>query len=318
MAPMRGVTTCTYRRVFEHHFCGIDRAISPFIPTVSADRIKPKLLKDILPENNGSLPLIPQLISRNADDMLRMLSACFDLGYTEANWNLGCPHKQVTKKMRGSGLLPHPETILSILDTVCAAMPGKLSVKVRLGAEGSEDLFALLPQLDSYPLTEIIIHPRTATQMYNGQADFDAFESCLPLTRHTLCYNGDIFTPEIFQTLQKRFPTINRWMLGRGLIRNPFLAQKLSGEEAASSPAEKKHGVQLFHDDLYAQYSDILYGPVSILGKMKEFWTYLSCSFENTHRVFKRIKKTHTLPTYEAVVREIFNEEKWHPQTHNE
>ncbi len=61
LAPLRGVTTLTYRAVFTAHFGGMDAAMAPFIPTVKADRIKPSLLRDVDPARNaGSLPVIPR------------------------------------------------------------------------------------------------------------------------------------------------------------------------------------------------------------------------------------------------------------------
>ena len=54
-----------------------------------------------------------------------MAKALHDLGYEEVNWNLGCPHKPVRKKQRGSGLLPHPERVDALL-----AQEGQLLIPV--------------------------------------------------------------------------------------------------------------------------------------------------------------------------------------------
>ena len=91
LAPMRGVTTVAYRNAFMNHFKGLDEAMAPFTPSVNADTIKPKLLKEIQPEINQALPLIPQIIGRNPQDFMLMANSMFALGYDEVNWNLGCP-----------------------------------------------------------------------------------------------------------------------------------------------------------------------------------------------------------------------------------
>ena len=162
LAPMRGITTMHYRRAFVRHFQGLDIEMAPFISTVSADRINPKLLRDVLPENNSGLPLIPQVISNKADDFVQMNIALHDLGYDEVNWNMGCPHKPIRRKQRGSGLLPHPDIVDGILDQVCDRSPVRISVKVRLGVSAPSELMQLIPVLNRYPLSEVIIHPRTA------------------------------------------------------------------------------------------------------------------------------------------------------------
>ena len=132
---MRGVTTRHYRTAFSHHFQGLDAEMAPFIPTVGGVGVNPKHLKDVHPETHSDLPLIPQLIGNNADDFVKMCHALHDLGYEEVNWNLGCPHKPVRKKQRGSGLLPDPDRIDALLEQICAESPCKISVKIRLGVE---------------------------------------------------------------------------------------------------------------------------------------------------------------------------------------
>ncbi|MDD2236458.1 MAG: tRNA-dihydrouridine synthase family protein [Kiritimatiellae bacterium] len=313
LAPMRGVTTNVYRHALEQCIGGFDRAMAPFIPSVNAARIKPRLLNDILPERNGTLPLVPQCIGRDPDELFLLLRAMADLGYTEANWNLGCPWPQVTKKRRGAGLLPHPDLIEAVLDRVFADPPLALSVKVRLGLDTPDALEPLFPLFNRYPLSEIIIHPRTASQMYEGTADVEAFARCLPQTHHTLCYNGDIFTPARFNELQTRFPSVHRWMLGRGALRNPFLAEEIARKNPPRDKTEKIDLIRTLHDTIYRHYRDTLFGPSPVLGKMKELWTYLACSVVSSRPVFKRIKKTQTLSHYEQVVREIFADAAWQP-----
>lgn len=313
LAPMRGVTTNVYRRHMNRIFGGFDRAMAPFIPTVQGAKIKHNLLRDILPQNNDSLPLIPQCIGREPDDMLQLLRAFADLGYQEANWNLGCPWPQVTRKRRGSGLLPHADLIEAVLERVFSAPPLRFSVKVRLGLHTPNDLAPLLPLFDRYPLSEIIIHPRTAAQMYEGTVDLEAFSSCLPATHHTICYNGDIYTAEQFQERRARFPSIHRWMIGRGALRDPFLPAEIAARTPPCTNSEKIRLIQAFHDAVYNEYRETLYGPSPVLGKMKELWTYLAHSVVSSQPVFKRIKKTQTLAQYETVIEEIFRDAEWRP-----
>ncbi|MEN7973429.1 MAG: tRNA-dihydrouridine synthase family protein [Verrucomicrobiota bacterium] len=331
LAPMRGITTMHYRKAFVRHFQGLDMEMAPFISTVTSERINPKLLKDVLPENNSGLPLIPQVIGNNADDFVQMNIALHGLGYNEVNWNLGCPHKPIRKKRRGSGLLPYPDTVDSILDQVCERSPVRLSVKVRLGVSNKSELMQLIPVLNKYPLSEVIIHPRTAEQMYEGTVDLDAFEEAFNKLELPVCYNGDIDSLAFFRSLQNRFPTIRRFMLGRGLLANPFLCEEIKkestqrhgdAETAPSSSAplrlcvEKNNYIEriaAFHDDLVSSYEAVLYGDHPVLGKMKEFWTYQSQHLSNGRKMFKKLKKTERLSTYKAIVSEFLSDAEWSP-----
>ena len=329
---MRGITTMHYRQAFARRFAGLDCAVAPFIPTVNAERINPKLLKDVLPENNADLPLIPQLISNHADDFIRMCDALRDLGYEEVNWNLGCPHKPIRNRKRGSGLLPYPDTVDRLLDQICQGSPIRVSVKVRLGISNPSDLMALIPVLNNHPVSEVIVHPRTAEQMYTGSADLDAFEEAYAALTRPVCYNGDIGTRSTFRTIQTRFPEIHRFMLGRGLLADPFLCEEIKrcgeqGRDDATSPdldplprlkerhcdGDQVERIAAFHDDLLARYESALRGDHPVLGKMKEFWKYQSLHLSNGHDMFKKLKKTRHLHSYKAIVSEFLEEASWNP-----
>ena len=314
-APMRGIGSRTWRNTFCQQFGGLDRIMAPFIPSVKGPQVKPKLLKDIQPaDNTTGLPMIPQVIGNQPADILLMIRTFEELGYTESNWNLGCPWPQVAKKKRGSGLMPHPDMIRAVLDTVCPEISGKLSVKLRLGYRSDEEIFSILPLLDDYPLSEVIIHPRTAAQMYTGQANPDAFARCLPLTRHRLCYNGDIYSAADFIRLSTRFPSIQHWMIGRGLLRNPFLAADIKGLPLPTDEPSRRAAIHRFHEELYASYREQLSGPGHVLGKMKEVWSYLASSFTDGRSAFRKIRRCENFTPYEAAVDKIFTTRQWQPE----
>lgn len=309
LAPMRGITNATYRKIFVQHFKGLDQAMAPFIPTVkpSSKGIKPSVLKDIMPENNTDLPLVPQIIGNNAKDFIYMAQTLNKLGYAEINWNLGCPWPQVVKKCRGSGLLARPDLINSFLEEVMPALPCRLSIKMRLGLNDPEQAFAVIPFLNNYPLSELIIHPRTASQMYEGTVDLRTFEKCLEISEHTVVYNGDIKDTADFCKISDRFPDIKKWMIGRGLLANPFLAEEI--KNVCSETDDKAIKIREFHNDLLEAYKTLLHGGNPVLGKMKEIWFYLSQSFESGGRILKKIQLCQRLDDYEKTLKTFFQKQ---------
>jgi len=167
--------------------------------------------------------------------------------------------------------------------------------------------------LNKYPLSEVIIHPRTAEQMYNGTVDLDAFEEAFHTLELPVCYNGDIIDLAFFQSLQKRFPDINRFMLGRGLLANPFLCEEIKAEKPHFNRCGKIERITAFHRDILASYEAVLHGDHPVLGKMKEFWTYQSTHLSNGKAMFKKLKKTQRLSTYKAIVSEFLADAEWVP-----
>ena len=304
LAPLQGFTDVTYRNVFATHFSGVDEAVAPFISTMGQMRLKPSRIKDVDPDHNRTLPVTPQILGNVAEDFIFLADHLYKLGYQKINWNLGCPHSKIAKKMKGSGLLLYPDTIDAFLDTVLSKISSTISVKLRLGRKSKEEIFKVLPVLNQYPLDEIILHPRTGIQMYDGCSDQDIFGEALDSTRHRMVYNGDIVDLKSFQAVQKKFPRVNRFMIGRGPLRRPFLAEEIKGRvEHASQISRLKN----FHDDLFTGYQKIFSGPAHLTGRMKGFWNYLGPSFEQSKKPLKKILKSNSIPAYLTMVDNFFN-----------
>ncbi len=289
MAPLKGITDALFRSVYLTHFTGIDTAIAPFINPQSKAVVSDKLIRDILPKNNGGLPLVPQLINNNAADFLQLANRIAELGYPEINWNLGCPVTLVAKKRRGAGLLPYPEQIEQLLDKIIPQLPLKLSIKMRLGFHHFQESLTLLPRLEKYPLSEIIIHARLGKQLYQGNTFPDQFINAAEVTRHTVCYNGDITSMTIFTELKKTIPSINRFMIGRGLISNPFLPAEIKG--ASISDNERRNRISAFHEDLYQKIKTKSGSHRHLLGRMKQIWIYLIESFPEKRKLLRQLTR---------------------------
>lgn len=306
MAPLRGLTGVIFRDTYAKCFDGIDWAVTPFLTTIAGTRLKSGQLAEVLPENNRRLPIVPQILSKTADRFVALAGVLFDMGHDTVNWNLGCPFARVARKMRGSGLLPHPDRIDAFLEKVVPAIPGRISIKTRLGRAGIDEFEALIPVFNRYPIKEIIIHPRTGVQMYEGQPDVDAFEKYLPLIHSTVIYNGDINTLADYEALQRRFPGLDTWMIGRGLLANPFLPAAIKG--GAPDGRVRLESFRRFHDLLFERYAQVRHGPAHLVDSMKGYWAYFAGSFGDGHRMLKQVRKLGSTEHYRALVDRFFDE----------
>lgn len=306
LAPLQGFTDVTFRNVFSDHFSGVDEAVAPFISTMGQMRLKPSRIKDVDPENNKKLFVVPQILGNVAKDFIFLADHLYEMGHKKINWNLGCPHSKIAKKNRGSGLLMYPDKIDAFLDTILPKISNTLSIKLRLGRKSKDEIFNLLPILNKYPLDEIILHPRTGIQMYEGTSDHDAFEKALLCSRHALTYNGDITDLNTFHIVQKKFPYIIRFMIGRGLLSNPFLAEDIKGVLVNKNQIDR---LKKFHDDLFDNYQTIFSGPAHLTGRMKGFWRYLGPSFKDSRKQLKKILKADSITKYQDMVEVFFKTE---------
>jgi len=311
LGPLRGVTLATFRAVLAGQSGGFDKAVAPFVPTVAGERIKPVLLKDVAMLSQSGMKIIPQVIGKDPAQLRAMLAAMAALGHSEVNLNLGCPWKFVIKKGRGCGLFADADNLRRMLDAGCEAMPGGFSVKLRLGLQDTGLLAERIPLLNQYPLAGITVHPRTAAQMYDGAVWLDEFAAVYRELLAPLTYNGDIFTPADFVGLQKRFPDISRWMIGRGAATDPFLARTIRrtvGSDAKTAGTAQPTLAELrrFYDEIYARYRAELYGPASLLGRMKELWGYLHERCEDGAKLLRQVRHCHKIDEYDRHVEAWF------------
>lgn len=296
LAPLRGFTDVVFRNTFQRHFQGLGEAVAPFITSIKGCRIKPNHLRDLVPAENRALPVTPQVLSNDSDGLICLTHALSELGYGEINWNLGCPYPMVANKMRGSGLLPHPDIIDRMLEKTLHGFSGKLSIKARLGRFRADEMNDLMPVFNRYPIARLIIHPRTGEQMYAGTVDLMAFQSCLENCSHPVVYNGDINDLSTFQKLERRFPSVSGWMLGRGLIANPFLAEMI--QSGVQNISRRQARFKRFHDDLVDGYQHQFSGPGHVLDRMKGFWRYFASGQSDGAKILKRIRKIGSLDRY--------------------
>ena len=304
-SPLQGFTDFRFRNAFHKHFGGIDTFYSPYIKLNGKLVVKGSYERDILPENNTTLEVIPQIITNDAEEFLFVAKYVQQFGYKELNWNLGCPYPMVAKCGMGSGLISNTSQIEHILKRVHNETDIIVSMKMRMGYENPTEILDVFPILDQYPIKNIAIHARIGKQLYKGGVDLDSFEKCLKHTKHKIYYNGDITSVAKFKELQERFPSIDHWMIGRGLIADPFLPSMIKNN-TTEYPKNKLEIFEAFHDEIYREYDAYLQGPTPIRMKMLGFWEYFSESFSNPQKTFKKIKKAGNSKNYEAAVKEIF------------
>ncbi|MDP5000648.1 tRNA dihydrouridine synthase [Flavobacterium sp.] len=304
-SPLQGFTDFRFRNAFHKHFGGIDTFYSPYIKLNGKMVIKGSYERDILPENNSTLEVIPQIITNDAEEFLFVAKYVQQFGYKELNWNLGCPYPMVAKCGMGSGLIKNTDQIEHILKRVHNETDIIVSMKMRMGYENPSEILDVFPILEQYPIKNIAIHARIGKQLYKGGVDLDSFQKCLDQSKHKLYYNGDITSVAKFKEMQERFPSIDHFMIGRGLIADPFLPSMIKNN-TTEYPKNRYQIFEEFHDTIYQEYDAYLQGPTPIRMKMLGFWEYFSESFSNPQKTYKKIKKAGNSKNYELAVKEIF------------
>lgn len=313
LAPLQGYTEVEFRLAWSAFFTGIDVAVSPFIPLSESLVFKPKHLRDVIPEQNNRLPVIPQVLGNETGKFIRLAQQLADLGYEKLNWNLGCPKRQVARKKRGSGLLPYPELLKELLDKIIPQLPLQLSIKTRLGYEKPDEFYALVNVFNQYPLESLTIHPRIGVQMYEGEMHLDVLDQVIGEINHRVIFSGDIVNTNVFETLKNRYPSINDWMLGRGVLINPFLPEILTKSAGHLTDENIRSRQYNFVDELYCELKEKYKRDRTILNKLKDYWSYFSRWFINDKDIFTHLSRTRSIEEFVPAAKHYLREQQLSP-----
>lgn len=304
LAPMEGLTGHIFRNVHAECFGSLDRYYTPFItPPHVNSAFKGRSCKEIDPQNNRGLNVVPQLLTKDADEFLWAAALLADEGYGEVNLNLGCPSKTVTAKGKGAGFLGSLDNLEAFLEQVTARSPLPVSVKTRIGLRDEGEYDDILAVFCKFPLAELIVHPRLQKDVYQGIPRQEAYGATLERAPFPVAYNGDIFSVDDLDALLRAYPDTRHVMLGRGILTNPALERIIRG----GSPASRQE-LERFHDRLFAAYRAEIGG--NAVFRMKEWWFYAKFAFANPLSVKRILRKVRKVGEYESAARRIFAEEE--------
>jgi len=204
-------------------------------------------------------------------------------------------------------MLPFPDMLEDILDRVMPELNINFSVKCRLGYFMPDEILKLIPIINHFKIYELTIHARIGKQMYKGEVDDKSFDRARKIARVPVVYNGDIFSVHNFNNFYGKFQDVNAWMIGRGLLIDPFLPGDIK-DLFQLNMNDRKLIVKTFIEELYLTYRRNKNNNLNTIGTMKELWSF---SFERPVKVFNAIKKTKSFDAYEDSVKYVFDNFAW-------
>ena len=302
-APLEGMTNYLWRGIHAAVFGGADRYFTPFVSPNATCKFQTKELNELI--HNEGLPVIPQILTNSAEHFLWAAREMAQMGYTEVNFNLGCPSGTVVAKRKGSGLLSYPDDLQRMLEEIFQGLPEgmQLSVKTRIGREREEEWERLLAIYRQFPFSELIVHPRVQKEFYRGRARRELMADTLAAAAWPVCCNGDIFSPAEACAVEGEYPALDSLMMGRGLMADPALLRRIRGGSAAA-----REELRAYHDALWEACRARLDGDLNAIYRMRELWNYLSGSFEDTEKFLKSVRKAKTGSEYLTAVERLFAE----------
>lgn len=217
LAPMDWYTDSAYRQVV--------KKVNPNIMCVteffSADGLVHSkfLAESILPHKQVEKPLIVQIFGKDPEMFAKAAKIIERYDVAGIDINMGCPAKKVVKSGHGSCLIINRDTAFQIVESLNKATHLPISVKTRLGWNGSETLIEFVKWLENAGASLITVHGRTTSQAYTGKADFgQIYELKKHVSIPVIC-NGDILD---FDDGISKLQNLDGFMIGRGSFWNPW------------------------------------------------------------------------------------------------
>lgn len=298
-APMEGITTYTYRNAHAELFGGCDAYYAPFIVPADNEKLSLKTLRDISPVNNH-VNLKVQVMCSTVAAFSEFTRKIKEIGYDEVNINFGCPSGTVVKKKRGAGALKYTDKLDEFLYGIFDKADIKISIKTRAGFYSHDEFSNILRIYKKYPLSKLIVHPRVREEYYRGEANLNSFEKAYELSKENLCYNGDIYSVNDYQNIEKRFSGINSVMIGRGCIKNPAIFREIKGGKRLTTGE-----LINFSKILEKRYLELFKSEVNTLRKLKEIWMHVIMNYPEEHKIIKVVKKALTLAELNSAINSL-------------
>jgi len=222
--------------------------------------------------------------------------------------NFGCPVRKVTRRGGGAAIPARPRLLANIV-RAAVAHAGKVPVtlKFRIGIDAG-----LLTFLDAGRVGEaegcaaVALHARTAAQLYDGAADWEAVAALKQAVRTIpVLGNGDIF--EAHDALRMMRATgCDGVVVGRGCLGRPWLFRDLADVFAGREPEDPPTlgvvcDVMQEHARLLADFQ----GEGPALRAFRKHAGWYTKAFPGSARLRQRLLAVSTLAELDAILAEL-------------
>jgi nifR3 family TIM-barrel protein len=213
-------------------------------------------------------PLAVQIFGSEPEVMAEAARMVEDAGADLVDVNFGCPVKKVTKTGAGATLLEDPERACGIVAAVADSVSVPVTVKMRRGLEnGSRSCLELGPRLVEAGAESLTLHPRSARQMYTGEADHSLTAELVSRVDVPVIASGDVTSPARAQAILATTGAA-AVMVGRAAQGNPWALREII-EGKAEPPSREEVVAELI---LFMRATVRELGEKRATGFLKKFY----------------------------------------------
>ncbi len=288
LAPMQEVTDLAFWQVIAS-YGPPDLLVTEYFRVHADSRPGRHILKSIR-ENPCGVPVLAQLIGRDIPALVRTAKWLQEEPVAGIDLNLGCPAPQVCGKQAGGGLLRQPDHIDAILRALRDAVATRLTVKTRVGFEGTGEFGPVLDVLGRHRLDAVAVHARTVREMYSPVAHYDLIRLAADRLDCPVIANGNIASARAARAVAAA-TAARGLMIGRGAIRNPWLFRQIRAAWSGAAPPQPTLAdLRQYIECLYRATCHPPAPEAARLGKLKKFLNFILPGIEPSGQLLRRAK----------------------------
>lgn len=226
LAPMAGVCNSAFRRIIKEMGCGLLYAEMVSDKALVYDNEK---TKDMLYMTEEERPIAQQIFGSDKESFVQAAKIVEKSMHPDIiDINMGCPVPKVALRAQaGSALLKNPNKVYEIVSAVVAAVSVPVTVKIRSGWDSNSiNAVEIAKVCEKAGASAITVHPRTRTQGYNGNADWNIIKEVKENVNIPVIGNGDILSVKDAKKMLNE-TNCDAVMIGRGVLGNPYLIKQI-------------------------------------------------------------------------------------------
>lgn len=309
LAPMQDVTDLPFMRLISG-YGNADVYFTEYFRVLPQSRLDRKILASITHNPTGR-PVIAQMIGNDIAALVRTARELQQHAVTAIDLNLGCPVPIVYRKCAGGGLLRDPDAIDRILGALRDAIAIPFTVKTRIGFEDAAIFdHELLPVFARHSLDLLTVHARTVKEMYRSAPRYDFIARAVEAMPCPVLANGNIYSAEkadevLAQTRARGL------MIGRGVIRNPWLFRQIREHRAGSAVfCPTGRDVLDYVHALYDAISTPAIRESAQINAMKKYLNFIGLGVEPTGDFLHRVRRVSTRAEFFALCEEFLDHDE--------
>ena len=294
---MEGVLDPLMRQVLTQdeniNYCTTEfiRVTDKLLPTHVFYRYAPELRSNS--RTQSTTPVLVQILGGKPEWMGLNAKRAKELGAFGVDINFGCPAKTVNKHDGGATLLKNPERLYKTISKVKESVGDDfhVSAKVRLGFSDKSLVKEIATACSEAKAHWMTVHARTKEEAYKSPAHWSFIGIMKEFSKIPIFANGDIWSLKDYKNCVSE-SGCSDVMIGRGLLRNPFLAKEIKSNQELDPKLKETETLKMIND--YLTIGPQVYGKLKALNRVKQWLrmcTYPKYQyFEDIFSTAKKVK----------------------------